>query len=55
MYAEMILRNKRFKPSFPVREPVCDPQLDEGEQGLELADLSNKELVADDQLDELAV
>ena len=26
MYAQMILRNKRFKPAFPVREPSVDPQ-----------------------------
>ena len=26
MYAEMILRNKRFKPTFPVREQLIEPQ-----------------------------
>ena len=55
MYASMILRNKRFKPSYPLREQISAPEESQDQNGLELADLSDKELKSDSHLDEFAV
>ena len=51
----MILRNKRFRPSFPLREEVLAPEESQDEHGLELVDLSDIELKSVDQLDEVAI
>ena len=55
MYSQMVLRNKRFKPSFPLREPISAPEQAPEEEEPESADDSDREVKAVDHLDVLAV